>query len=447
MRKQLILVFLLLTGIINFVLTIASHEFPNLFPPFIYGILVSISMLIFIGLWMDYRFRHPLSFKEIMVMGLVIYPVLAGFLNDDSILIGTLNPMVEGPHTLMSLTNLQVLKGMYYGSSVGMLFYTLGFFARDLKTAKPLYDLMAKGVLIFVMIAVAYSLMMEWDAYVFVYQFFDEGARMSLASFTSNPNIYAFNLMMGLYAVGALWQSERTWRWLYLSLGFLLMGLIIMTVSKTVMLGMMVYLVVYGFLTLHQALTDWPRLRPYALLATALILVVGLHQVMQSSLPFFVRFQTLLSSTAFSSWISRTRIWMNGIWLIKEANTLLGYGFGLSNTFLGVATATPLRLATMGYQVINDRFHNGYLEVLVSFGLIGTTLLTIVHVGYLKALAKLFKHHPIAIPMWALIISFAVMMVFEDRILFRPDLGGVFFLALLLLPFHQPTRYNRRHEA
>ena len=48
--------------------------------------------------------------------------------------------------------------------------------------------------------------------------------------------------------------------------------------------------------------------------------------------------------------------------------------------------------------------------------------------------------------MWALILSFVVQMLFEDRILFRPDLSGVFFLVLLILPITKPNEYNRLHE-
>jgi hypothetical protein len=83
----------------------------------------------------------------------------------------------------------------------------------------------------------------------------------------------------------------------------------------------------------------------------------------------------------------------------------------------------------------------------VSYGLVGTLLLTIAHWEYIKALIAMTKRYAITIPMWALLFSFAVQMMFEDRILFRPDLSGVFFLVLLILPLVKPSEYNRSHEA
>jgi hypothetical protein len=80
----------------------------------------------------------------------------------------------------------------------------------------------------------------------------------------------------------------------------------------------------------------------------------------------------------------------------------------------------------------------------VSYGLIGTLLLTIAHWEYFKALVDLTKRYWIAIPMWSLIISFAVQMMFEDRILFRPDLSGIFFMTMLILPLVKPEALSKK---
>jgi hypothetical protein len=449
MKKIFITLLLLIIGTINFELTFAQHEFSQIFPSTLYLILAGIAFIIFVGLWIDYRLHHALTLKEVVIMALVIYPIVAGFLNNDTLLIGRFNPMGPFAENSLELSAFQAFKGMVYGASVGIIFYTLVFFASTAKHVQVLYKFIVKAVLVFVLIEVGYSLITEWQLYVFVFRYFDEGARLSITSFTSNPNIYAFNLIMGVYAIGALWQSERTWRWLYGSLGILLTGLIILTVSKTAILGLGIYLFVFIILSIHRALATKPNLRILVLSAFITVFFFGTQRAIQLELPFFTRIYHLLTESAMSSYISRTTIWLEGIWLLRDQNTFFGYGFGLSNLYLGVTTAVPvsMRISALGYQIINDRFHNGYLEILVSFGLIGTLLLTAIHVAYIKELKKFSLYHAISIPMWALIISFAVQMIFEDRILFRPDLGGVFFMALLLLPFHQPTLYNIRHEA
>jgi hypothetical protein len=48
--------------------------------------------------------------------------------------------------------------------------------------------------------------------------------------------------------------------------------------------------------------------------------------------------------------------------------------------------------------------------------------------------------------MWALIFSFAIQMMFEDRIFFRPDVSGIIFLVMLILPIAKSKDYNQVNE-
>jgi O-antigen ligase len=160
------------------------------------------------------------------------------------------------------------------------------------------------------------------------------------------------------------------------------------------------------------------------------------------------RLQSLLTVSAQNSFDSRVDIWVEGMRLIQNHNTLFGFGMGLSNTYLGVATAIGSigESGQLTYQIINDRFHNGFVEILVAYGLIGTLLLIVAHWHYFKALIHLSKHDAITIPMWALIFSFVIQMMFEDRILFRPDLSGIIFLVMLMLPIANSKDYNQVNE-
>lgn len=449
MRKFFILLLLGIVGAINFELTLASHEFPNVIPIPIYLILAAISLFIFLALLIDYRLQHRLQGIEILLMLMMIYPILAGIWSQDQILLSQLNTSLAESTTIFTLSTMKVLQGMFYGMSVGMILYALYFFTAPLVSAKYLYRWVLGVVIAVVIVEVLYSLLMEWEEYVYVFENFNDGARLSITSFTTNPNIYSFNLTMGVYAVGSLFMSEKNHRWIYPILGILFTIIIVFTVSKTAMLAMVMYVVVYALMLVYRSLKHKPTLLKMTMSAFMIMLFVGYQSIFMIDHPLMDRLQTLLTSSALGSFTSRVDIWVDGMTLFQKNNTFFGYGLGLSNNYLGVATAVRSTggAGQLMYQIVNDRFHNGFLEILVSYGLVGTLLLTVAHWEYIKALIQLTKHHAITIPMWALIISFIVQMMFEDRILFRPDLSGVFFLVLLILPIVKPNEYNRLHEA
>ncbi len=448
MRKFFILVLLGLIGSINFELTLASHEFPSLIPIPVYLILAGISLFIFLSLWIEYRLTHRLQPIEILFLLMMLYPILAEVWSQDQILLSQLNASFNESTSIFTLSTMKIFQGMFYGMSVGMILYTLYFFTSTMVSTKYLYRWVLGIVIAVVMAEVLYSLVFEWEEYVYVFQNFSEGARLSITSFTTNTNIYAFNLTMGVYAVGSLFISEKNHRWIYPLLGILFSILIVFTVSKTAMLAIVLYIFIYGVMFIYRILRSRPVLLKMTMTSLIVLMVVGYQSIWMIDHPIMERIQSLLTSSALGSFTSRVDIWVEGMTLFQNQNTFFGYGLGLSNTYLGVATA--VRTGNAGqlmYQIVNDRFHNGFLEILVSYGLVGTLLLTIAHWEYIKALIAMTKKYAITIPMWALLLSFAVQMMFEDRILFRPDLSGVFFLVLLILPLVKPSEYNRSDEA
>ncbi|MEY3431749.1 MAG: hypothetical protein RIS53_647 [Bacillota bacterium] len=448
MRKLLILVLVGLMGSINFELTLASHEFPSIIPVPIYLILAGISLFIFLSLWIEYRLTHRLQPIEILFLLMMLYPIFAEVWSQEQILLSQLNASFEESTSIFTLSTMKIFQGIFYGTSVGMILYTLYLFSSTMVSTKFLYRWVLGIVIAVVMAEVLYSLVVEWEEYVFVFENFSEGARLSITSFTTNTNIYAFNLTMGVYALGSLFMSEKNHRWIYPLLGIIFSILIVFTVSKTAMLAIVLYFFIYAGMLIYRVLRNRPVLLKMTMTSFIVLMVIGYQSIWMIDHPIIERIQSLLTSSALGSFTSRVDIWVDGMTLFQNQNTFFGYGLGLSNTYLGVATA--IRTGNIGpimYQVVNDRFHNGFLEILVSYGLVGTLLLTIAHWEYIKALIAMTKRYAITTPMWALLFSFAVQMMFEDRILFRPDLSGVFFLVLLILPLVKPSEYNRSHEA
>jgi O-antigen ligase len=339
---------------------------------------------------------------------------------------------------------MQNLQGIFFGMSVGIILYSIYFFIKPTYSAKNLTRWVL-GILIgVVVIEVIYSLFTEWEEYVYVFENFNDDLGINITSFTNNPNTYSFMLTMGIYALGFLFMTEKKYRWIYGPLGIIFSVMIVFTVSKTGMFAIVVYVAVYILLLAYRSLTTKKTLQKIILAGLIFLIFVGYQSIFFIDHPFMDRLRSLLTVSALNSFDSRVDIWVEGIRLIQSDNTWLGYGLGLSNTYLGVATAIGSLDGT--YQIVNDRFHNGFVEILVSYGLIGTLLLIVAHWHYFKALVQLTKLHEITIPMWALIFSFAIQMMFEDRILFRPDVSGIIFLVMLILPIAKSKDYNQVNE-
>jgi hypothetical protein len=442
MKKKLVITELLILGILNFELTFSSHEFTQVFPPVLYMILAGLSVGIFIGLWWDYRRRNHFKWVEVLLLMMIAYPVISSVFSQSSFFIGFLNYNFADLEFVFSLSNLKEIQGIFYGASVGMMIYTLYMFTRRIHSVKDIYYLVMYAVIFFVTIEVIYSLITEWNEYVFVFNNFNSGARLGITSFTSNTNIYAFNLTMGVYAIGMLMMTEKKERMGLFVLGIIYLVALGFTISKTSLMSMVVYVVMYLFLFLVMMLKKHPIVKDLVLIAVCFVGVGVVYKIFEADSPFLMRIQHLLTTSTLSSFSSRVPIWMDGYRLIISENTLLGYGFGLSNSYLGVATAVPMRsIGTTMMHIINDRFHNGFLEILVSFGIIGSLLIIFGHSLYLKKLWSLSQKYWFTIPIWAMMISFVVQMMFEDRIMFRPDLSGLFFMTILILPIVHPKEF------
>jgi len=444
LRTFLTILLLIVVGTINLEFVLPRQDFPDVLPNPVFLFLAAMSFLIFLALWIDYRFRHRFKSIELLFIVLIIYPILANVLKQGPILLSQLNPSFDDTNTLFTIPILLNLEGIFFGMSVGIILYSIFFFVNPTYSTKHLTRWVLAILIGVVVIEVIYSLFTEWEEYVYVFENFNEGARLNITSFTNNPNTYSCMLTMGIYGLGFLFMAEKKYRWIYVPLGIIFSAMVVFTVSKTGMFAIVVYIGVYILLLAYRSLKNRKTLQKLILVGLIVLILVGYQSIFIVDHPFMNRLQNLLTVSAFDSFDSRVDIWVEGMRLIQNHNTLFGFGMGLSNTYLGVATAIGSIDGT--YQIVNDRFHNGFVEILVAYGLIGTLLLIFAHWHYFKALIHLSKQDAKTIPMWALIFSFVIQMMFEDRILFRPDLSGIIFLVMLMLPIAKSKDYNQANE-
>lgn len=447
LNKIILFLLVILIGGINFDVTLANHEFPAFLSTNAFIISSSILGLLFIYVWIRFRLSHPIHRYELALLGWMVLPFLSFGFGIFRVPFSELNPSLSELNGTFDVSLIEHMRILVNGLSIPILIYVYYFFAQAERVVRPMiqFVLIIMGFTIFG--EIGYSLLIEWDKYVYVFNNFNDGVRLDITSFTTNTNIYAFNLTMGIYALGFLFVYYKPLRWLYIPLGLSFAFILVFTVSKTSMLSVVVFGMIYLWMMYFYKFHRRPLLL-IAMYALSLVIMYSAYQlIFEINHPFFLRIQQLLTDSAEGSLLSRVDIWWQGLQLVIDRNSLFGYGLGLGNDYLAVATAVVQGDLPQGYAIINDRFHNSFVEWLVAFGWLGSLLVFFHHGIYLRRLFKLTKTHELVIPLWALLISFLVHMMFEDRLLFRPDIGGVFFLAIMILPLVQTTKVSPpQHE-
>jgi hypothetical protein len=429
----LVIITTLWIGVINFESTLSRFESYRIFPSDWYTPLVTISLIMFTIVTILYYRHHRFTWKDLWIWGFTFYPLLTTFFVPSIIDLSLYHPSLAEGNTLFLYTDALRFQDVHYGMSIGFLFFLIFRVVVEEKLFQSMfYTVFYLGVL-FVIGELAYSVVTEWDSYVYMVEHFDEGARLSILSFTSNPNIFAFHLSLGIYAIGTLVITERKEVMGYVLFFMLFFLALILTVSKTSIFAMMVYVIVYLGLLLFYGFRKRIIIRDISLLVWGGAIVMFMYLTFTSDHGWFVRLETLLTTSLQDSLDSRIPIWNRAVDLLQGVYTWVGYGMGTSSIILGISTAT-IRGTEPFYVVTNDRFHQGILELFVSLGWIGVILLSVGLAYYAYRFYKLrwTAHH---IPVLAMMISFLFHTLTEDRMFFRPDLGGIFFFMLCLLPF------------
>jgi O-antigen ligase len=432
MKTILLITFLLTIGIINLEIVLSPDPFVRLFPMTFYLLLVGFVVFIFIYLFIFNKKSSRLDYIQKLFLLMLLYAILTTVIFPNSIIFN-LNISNQ-----VSISNVHFFQSGFYAASIPLVFYTLFYFTKNDVNVNFLFYFFVSGYLFYLFSLVSYSLFFEFDKYLFLINTFSEFNRLDISSFTINPNIYSFNLTIGVYVLGFLWTTHKKFRLLYFFGAIFLFSIIFLTFSKTAILSMVAYVLIYVMLYILLTPKLKSKTRKIALFAFAVFVIINLFSIFNFDNILFLRVRFLLTESTEISYLGRLEIWRNALLMFRSGHLFFGYGFGLSNFFLATS------FSPLDYNETYLNFHNGFLEILVSYGLIGTLLLTIAHWEYFKALINLTKRYWIAIPMWALIISFAIQMMFEDRILFRPDLSGIFFMTILILPIVKPAILSKK---
>jgi hypothetical protein len=430
----IVIMTILLIGFINFEGTLSRFESYRVFPITWFVALSVISLLFFLFILIVYLTHHRLTWIDGVIALMTFYPIVTSLFIEETWVIASLNPRITDINLIFEYTNLLRFQDVYYGMSVGLLMFLIGRVVMCFDLFKKLYTLVFFFGVVFILIESFYSLFMEWDDYVYAFENFNDGVRVFIQSFTSNPNIYAFHLSLGMYAIGTLMVTERKELIRYSIVYSFIFFLLILTVSKTSIFAMVFYTILLLILVGARLLRHRKVLQDLFVLVSIVSIATFAVMIFNIDEPFYQNLERLLTTSFVDSLDSRLDIYNTAVDLIQGNYLWVGFGLGTSNLILGLSLASRSSQFPF-YTVTLDRFHNGIIELVFAYGMIGILLLSIATAYYLY---KLYKqgYHALTIPLIAMMVSFIIHTSTEDRMFFRPDLGGVFFFTLCLLPWY-----------
>lgn len=294
---------------------------------------------------------------------------------------------------------------------------------------------------------VIYSIVTEYSMYELLFnaQTAEEAFSVSIKSLFLNPNMFSGFLLMGICASMALNTYKKN-PLSYISI----IGFSIIEFFVCSMTGVIICLVAVFLYFLVEIIASFKRKQKGSLLKLGFMLggyivVVLLFILSQSydvrgvsSICRFIYHQ--FQSTDFETFTHRTYIWSEAMKLLFKdpITTMFGYGFRNSEYLVGHAVnAVNYKLSC----------HNGYVQTMLNFGLVGFGMLMAFFVYYFYSLIRLMrKYTRFALVYLVIGVAYFAQAFTESFIAFAPGAQGILIGALFYLPVINKNTHLRRKE-
>jgi len=282
--------------------------------------------------------------------------------------------------------------------------------------------------IIFILLGfVVYSAITEWDQYMILFTTGHIDYYTPTISLFSNTNVFGYYMSLGLFAVGVLDSlKHRIW---HLFIMFIFFVTLLLTITITSYIGGFLFLalfIVYDFVTQYK---EYPVRSSIGLVLFFTFVIFATIGLTYSRLPLARTVRDTFIPKSIESLQSRIVIWRHGLELIFGKHLWIGHGFAISNSLLQVA------MGVEGGSAPTNRFHQGWIEVLATGGLIGM-LFYLVGIGIVVYLVvKRHKNNPrLATTALFIMIGILVQSIAEAKFLFKADAMGTIGTLLIVVP-------------
>ena len=180
------------------------------------------------------------------------------------------------------------------------------------------------------------------------------------------------------------------------------------------------------------------------LVAIVVLIACSLNYDMGRFSLFWESIYKYFSLANYANLSNRTFIWDSTINFLKENPMSFVFGVGFKNSYSLVG---GMLTAYKGQDFAPLSTHNGYLQVLLNFGIIGIVIYGLFFVYYLYCLCRLMKKDPRFALIYGL-IGFAILGhgVMESTIYFNSNTMGILIGAFFYLPVANKWKHYRHRN-
>ena len=275
----------------------------------------------------------------------------------------------------------------------------------------------------------------------------EEIPHVSVQSLFQNSNMFAGFILMGICAAMGLNYFKKNPLSYISIIGFSIVQVFACSLTSIIITitGTLLYFlaeIIADFKKYKTGPVPFVKLTIVLIAYVAIILMFCLAQTYDvGAVTAFCRYlYRELSTSDFNSFTNRREIWEAAIGASNQNITTLLFGYGFRNSEYIVG----------GLMNVDDHrisCHNGYLQLLLNFGVIGLVAFGVFVFVYLFSLIRLFRRH-LRFSLIFLIIGFSyfALATMESIIAFNASATGIIIGASFYLPVINRYRHFRHKE-
>ena len=282
---------------------------------------------------------------------------------------------------------------------------------------------------------VIYSIVTEYSKYEIIANA-DDPSTVSgyhVQSLFLNSNMFAGFLLMGICAsIGLNFYKKNPLSYISI-IGFAIIQVFACSLTNIIISLSVVFLYfLMEIIVSFRKKSKWSFLKLFLMLSIS-ITVVLLFVMCQTFdvkglSPLFRFVYREMRDSDYNSFTGRSIIWNYTLYASNRSLTtlFLGYGFRNSEYITG---------GLMGVDDFRISSHNGYLQTLLNFGIVGILILALFFGYYFYCLVRLFRRDTrFALLFMVIGVAYFALAVTESIIAFAPSAQGILIGALFYLP-------------
>ena len=286
------------------------------------------------------------------------------------------------------------------------------------------------------LVIVAFSFYLDFDTYKTI--FTSAKNTKGVSSFYFNENAYGGSILLAMLSCEALNLYKKRWYHEFL-IGFFSVMLVFSSSTTCIILALAFITIIFLFEIVRLFCRKWKlALFLTCLVVVAVAAIIITHFVLVThNVDWAVNFDNFVTEDVFDknflTFSGRTKIWQAAIDYLtnRPLNFFFGCGYGTSRYYLNGAISV-----SNGNPAIIYTLHNGILELLFQFGIVGLLIYAALLIYFLYCLIRLLikKQFSMVLVYFVLFAVITAYSFMESLYFFELNIMGLYAGLVFLLP-------------